>query len=781
MLLLKSVWWLPRQVEASSWHAIPEIDNAAPPARWGDTEGILPPADREKVWKSFEELPISRAEAKALREVAISRSRDQRTFGRKGKTLPAGEPFLRQKAATQYMGSDSDASCSFSLQTGSDSTSSLSDLEITGDILSIVPVPFQDEQQPERSSSENVKPSAGNNQQRRESTSAPAVSPLQKSHERSRLIRKDKAETTGIVIKENLGTEQSFEEESRHHKWGMELLTWEANTSTAASSQMISRHSGVSATEEVLSAAHRVCSGDPTLIPTEGNVLAPSIVSMSRSSCYLRSEADIDNALRTIMRLSNSVGKSYEAHLSSIQQSCPTFITGMRERLWRRERELSSAPTTRSVKRGVLSRGGTRAIKGTRRGDSQATNAQHLTLEGQKLGSKKRIYQRPPRPRVRRSPAQGRCVPDGDDGGWTDFGKVQSWSAPGLGQRESSGRRITMEAMNDNLSSFKVIGNRPSTFSATPNSSQPPSCQHPERLNGSKSVFIDAKRCVGRGNPSPTSDIRGHVSNQRPYRSPRNPPAAPREEFLYGHIRDEQIAGVDDTEVNSSMAIESTEHLGTSMALTKTACHITNGSPLNRNEKKSSGSKKAHSHSKRLTCTNSSGNMQTSEEGQDNEGSRSKKARRVKRVRNIDGISAPSECEHTDRQSPTAVVLPRLTKGGTAIETPNAQECGERQRRFLAAEVKDSRVSKKSEGGDGSGGDGKLPIVEHDPARQRIRTGAAGKKGEGDIGPKKILVHTRPQRVESKDLETTMEALTTHHLSIDELLQVWACCGEAWL
>lgn len=768
MFLLKSVWWLPRQVEASSWHAIPEIDYAAPPAGWGDLQSVLPPADREKVWKCFKALPISRAEAKALREVAISRSGDQRPFGRKGRTIQAGESFLKQKAATWHMGSDSDASCSFSSQTGSDSTP-LSDMEITEDILSIVPVPLQEGKQPARNSSENVKPSAGNNQKRIEPTSVSAVLPLQKSHDRSRLIRKDKAEKTDIVTKENLGTEQSFEEESRHHKWGIE-----ANTSMAASSQMISRHSRVIATEEVLSAAQRGFSGDPTLISTAGNVLASPIVSTSRGPCYLRSEIDVDNALRTMIRLSNSGGESYEAYLSSLQQSCPTFITDMRERLWRRERELSWAPTTRGVKRGVLLRGGTRAINGTRRGDTQATNSQQLTLEGQKLGSKKRVNQRLPRPCERRSPPQGRYVPVGDGGEWTESGNVQGRSAPGLDQRESSGRRIIMEAMNNNLSSFKVIGNRLSTFTATTDASRPSCCQHPELLNGSKCIFIDAKRCVGRGDPSSTSDIRGHVNNQRPWRSPT---AVPHYECLDEPVGDEQIAGVDNDniKVNRSMAVESTENLGSSMALTTMACPITNGStydgmpvePLgenkqeSKNSSQSSGSKKAHSLSKEL--------LSTSVERQDNEGSKRENPRQVNSVRQIDG------------QNPTAVVLPRLTKGGAAMETTNAQECGGLQRQIFAAEVKDSRVSKVNERGDRSGGDGKLPPVEHDPTHQRIRTGAAGKKGEDDVGLKKILIHTRPQKVESKDLETTTEALTTHHLSIDELLQVWACCWDALL
>lgn len=703
-----------------------------------------------------------------MKEVAISRSGDQRLFVKKGRIIQAGEPLRKQITTTPHMGSDSDASCSFSSQTGSDSTP-LSDTEISGDILSVVSIPLQEGKQPGENISENVKPSAGNNQERREPTSVCVVLPLQKSYDRSRFTRKDKGETTGFVARENLEIDHSFEEELRHQRCGME-----ANTSTAVLSQMISRHPGVIATEEVLSAAHRGFPGDPTLILTAENVLASSIVSTSHGPCYLRSEVDVDNALRTIMHLSNSDGQSYEAHLSSIQQFCPTFITDMRERLWRRERELSLTPTIRGVKRGVLSRGGTRATHGTRRGDAQATNAQHLTLEGQKLGSKKRVYQRLPRPCERRSAPQGQCVPGGDGRVWTESGNVQGRSAPRLGQREASGRRITMEAMNSNLSSFKVIGNRPSTTK----SSRPPSFQHP---NGSNYMFNDAKRCVRRGGPS--SD---HVNSRRHYRSSRNRTAMPRDEVINEAIREEQIAGVvdkDNTKVNLSIAVESTEHRGSSIALSTIACPITNGStysgmpvePLDGGKKgsktssQSSGPKKANSLSKELLSTISSGNMRSSAERQDNEGGRREKPREVKSIRQIDG------------QSPTAVILPRLTKRGAALETTNAQECEDLQRQISTADVKDSRVSKINEERDRHSGDGKLPPVEHDPTHERNRTGAAGKKGEDDVGLKRILVHTRPQRIESKDLETTTEALMAHHLSVDELLQVWSCCWDALL
>lgn len=56
-------------------------------------------------------------------------------------------------------------------------------------------------------------------------------------------------------------------------------------------------------------------------------------------------------------------------------------------------------------------------------------------------------------------------------------------------------------------------------------------------------------------------------------------------------------------------------------------------------------------------------------------------------------------------------------------------------------------------------------------------SGAAGGRSKasaaaGKTAKQAIKVHSRPTRVESQDLQTTTEALTTHHISIDDLLKV---------
>lgn len=74
----------------------------------------------------------------------------------------------------------------------------------------------------------------------------------------------------------------------------------------------------------------------------------------------------------------------------------------------------------------------------------------------------------------------------------------------------------------------------------------------------------------------------------------------------------------------------------------------------------------------------------------------------------------------------------------------------------------------------GGTGDGS----ETSRAKQLPRVSGAGggrskaSAGAGKLAKHAIKVHSRPTRVESEDLQTTTEALTTHHISIDDLLKV---------
>lgn len=87
----------PFQVEASRWTkhegALPGVDYAAAPDEWQFPNTNIPAGDRESAWNAFEQRPISRAEAGALREIRISRGRERGGFGSTGR-LTTGDGSL---------------------------------------------------------------------------------------------------------------------------------------------------------------------------------------------------------------------------------------------------------------------------------------------------------------------------------------------------------------------------------------------------------------------------------------------------------------------------------------------------------------------------------------------------------------------------------------------------------------------------------------------------------------------------------------------------------------
>lgn len=76
--------------------AVPGVDYPSPPPEWQGLDGSMTHAEREKAWKAFEGRPISRAEADALREVNISRGLTIRNLGRKGGGVTAVDGFARR-------------------------------------------------------------------------------------------------------------------------------------------------------------------------------------------------------------------------------------------------------------------------------------------------------------------------------------------------------------------------------------------------------------------------------------------------------------------------------------------------------------------------------------------------------------------------------------------------------------------------------------------------------------------------------------------------------------
>ena len=127
--------------------------------------------------------------------------------------------------------------------------------------------------------------------------------------------------------------------------------------------------------------------------------------------------------------------------------------------------------------------------------------------------------------------------------------------------------------------------------------------------------------------------------------------------------------------------------------------------------------------------------------------------------------------------------LPRLaTRGGVADRGQGAHE----HRTSAVSTINPSpttnsnphsRTSEGAENGGGGagGGGGALPAVssgKRGDANRRSRAGAPASVGSASGGGRNVRVHRRPVRIESKDLKATTEALTTHHLTVDDLLKV---------
>lgn len=106
----------------------------------------------------------------------------------------------------------------------------------------------------------------------------------------------------------------------------------------------------------------------------------------------------------------------------------------------------------------------------------------------------------------------------------------------------------------------------------------------------------------------------------------------------------------------------------------------------------------------------------------------------------------------------TEVSLPRLDKPEAMSAVSGAKQ-DVRQHSSIAEETQPPAATASPE-----------HVVE--PQKLPRISGAGGGRSSKTAGQHAIKVHSRPARVESKDLQTTTEALTTHHLTVDELLKV---------
>lgn len=119
--------------------------------------------------------------------------------------------------------------------------------------------------------------------------------------------------------------------------------------------------------------------------------------------------------------------------------------------------------------------------------------------------------------------------------------------------------------------------------------------------------------------------------------------------------------------------------------------------------------------------------------------------------------------------SSTEVALPAVARPEAATGTSRGalQEDMHQRHSHVSERKSGGAVNKSPENADGN----KLPRMSGAAAASGGRTknngGAAEKSSQSAI-----KVHTRPAKVEDRDLQTTTEALTTHHLAVEELLKV---------
>ncbi len=127
----------------------------------------------------------------------------------------------------------------------------------------------------------------------------------------------------------------------------------------------------------------------------------------------------------------------------------------------------------------------------------------------------------------------------------------------------------------------------------------------------------------------------------------------------------------------------------------------------------------------------------------------------------------------TDASPPKAdAPLPLLAKIEPAVAVAGGiggARQGEHPRGSVADDYQGGSVGADGELERAGEAAGRLPRISGSasPAASGI-----GRNKKGAASPHEIKVHSRPVRVESKDLQATTEALTTHHLTVEELLKV---------
>lgn len=425
----------------------------------------MPAADRENVWNSFNGRPISRAEAGALREVKLSRGTSKGGNGIKNRVATAGGKYDRRTTpALQYA---SDISWSTSRET-EDSTSlhsadnSISKLSVSSMISQRQhPVGETTLENGRSGSDENTTARLAGEETRDKSHTGSSFEPgsLSTSHN---CIR-----TRPRRVRESRRTKTSDEpgrlsHPDRRTQQDPATPCWDINISVPPSSPPTTPRSEPNLNED-LQGAQGPRSSQCTSIPPVNGVAPFAGVDMGSSAFRLRCEADADDVLRAMIRLSKSIEDPADDPNGCNQPRCKAFLTGGRNGEGGRGtfRGLPSSRAETGKRRRGLSRGNTPAIKircrvqdtNVASGSAEVTNA--LDVEGRMLRSEGEVGVRRPRQRERRARAAARYAIDTDRrrselsaplgpalGGVVkrkEFTISESQSAPGLGPRRSGG------------------------------------------------------------------------------------------------------------------------------------------------------------------------------------------------------------------------------------------------------------------------------------------------------------------------------------------------------
>lgn len=496
---------------------MPGVDYPGPPAGWRDSEFLFSDSEKERAWNAFVGRPISRAEAGALREVNVSRgsrreARDKRSLAATGMSFQM-ETGMAPRLASDFSWSASqsmeDCESSLSINSGT-SSSALSVTTMLTEYRQPMANALYDTEQLGAGqgstalfSREEIVPTS-----RKPSTITQRLLSSAQTHNRPRQRKKQGLTRTrtredargqhyseGCVQYDALleGGFPSFTEpDIRGLREGPRVRDCDGDTSIAMSTHAKTPRSEISLEEHPEDSSGKR-SGGPTAMSSVGVVGPSSVLGIGGSAFHLLGEADADDVLRAMMRLSKPIEvKTCTANKSDRQLHDP-FITALRKRSYVRgpERAVTSGGAVKRKWGGGLSRGSTPAVKSglPRQLPDVASDfvevSKLLGIERKRLRSEERMSGRQSQQKGRGAHGVERSTsaairehPEkSTQGGWPNGlvdGKEliisESHSAPAGGQGRSI-RRISPGSLTQHLSSFGLT-QTPSYFSASSTTSR---------------------------------------------------------------------------------------------------------------------------------------------------------------------------------------------------------------------------------------------------------------------------------------------------------------------